>query len=175
MPNYLEIGYDITELCVCGNHSGNGAIGQRLLVSHLKIDQQHVCPNVGRNLWICGSRCAICGSLPCAGIHGSRMVVAGAIYGFWDDTNNPIAVQLTSSLPQSNVPGVFNQARNLGGPVAPVYQNFWRTTRYFYVVVDTNIKHISGVDLKVVPTPWRCFFLILVLLISIFQHTTSLD
>ena len=28
---------------------------------------------------------------------------------------------------------------------------------------------------KVVPTPWRCFFLILVLLVSIFQHTTSLD
>ena len=33
----------------------------------------------------------------------------------------------------------------------------------------------SSVFLKVVPTPWRCFFLILVLLVSIFQHTTSLD
>ena len=53
LPNYLEIGYDITELCVCGNHTGNGAIGQRLLVSHLKIDQQHgVCQMLGA---ICGS------------------------------------------------------------------------------------------------------------------------
>ena len=38
----------------------------------------------GRNLWICainGSRCAR--SLLCAGIHGSRRVVACKIYGFW--------------------------------------------------------------------------------------------
>ena len=37
----------------------------------------------GRNLWICaihdGSCCAICGSLVCAGIHGSRRVAACAI------------------------------------------------------------------------------------------------
>ena len=48
----------------------------------------HLMPsgNVGRNLWICaihGLRCAIYGSLLCAGIRGLRRVVACAIYGFF--------------------------------------------------------------------------------------------
>ena len=36
-----------------------------------------------------------------------------------------------------------------------------------------TVEQIASI--KVSPTPWRCLFLILVLLISIFQHTTSLD
>ena len=40
---------------------------------------------------------------------------------------------------------------------------------------ETKLDKGSFRSVKVVPTPWRCFFLILVLLISIFQHTTSLD
>ena len=50
-----------------------------------------ICDTVGRNLWICvihGSRCAIYGSLLCAGIHESRrnLWIALPIYQFFATT-----------------------------------------------------------------------------------------
>ena len=63
-------------------------------------------------------------------------------------------------------------------PVASIHFCFTRSPGFtdMILLADWFCSTLRKfIDLRGVPTPWRCFFLILVLLISIFQHTTSLD